>query len=377
MCNRTLSRIFGGALSCLVAALPALASAAPAEPSWKTVAASGQVEARMALEAETPWQRVGRGDELVAETALRTGRAGRATLTRDAHILIVDPDSQLVLPVVSGRASSVSQTSGSVIYQVERGKTGRFEVVTPYLVAGVKGTVFEVTVGKSRTSVTVAEGSVEVISKAGERIDLHAGETAVLEMETSAGMQLHRASDGDRALGERVAARVREARLVVMRSSNGPEKNGRRSAPSSSAERREGQNAGASSGTDQGSGSDDRGSATAPLADAGAAEAVDGTVVDTVVDAAEDVVDGVTEALDDLLPGDDDEETVPEGDDPQRAEQEYNDRERCGDPVPGPVDPILPDPIDPIIPDPLDPLLPGQPGDPIDFLKTVVHVARP
>ena len=49
---------------------------APVLPSWKAVAASGLVEALPASQ-DQQWSRVERGDQLVARTAVRTGRRGR------------------------------------------------------------------------------------------------------------------------------------------------------------------------------------------------------------------------------------------------------------------------------------------------------------
>ena len=48
---------------------------------WKAVAASGTVESRPAADEQLAWNRVARGDELHPATLIRTGRAGRATLT--------------------------------------------------------------------------------------------------------------------------------------------------------------------------------------------------------------------------------------------------------------------------------------------------------
>jgi hypothetical protein len=181
----------GGALIALHAA-PAekvLADPLPPPAWWKAVAASGPVETRPGT-IEEAWTAVRRGDRLEPLNLVRTGRRGRATLTRHGDILMVDPDSQVELPPLTGNESSVVQSSGSVIYEVDRRQGQSFQVVTPYLVAGVKGTVFMVTVSDSHASVTVEEGFVEVTSLAtGETLDVGAGESVHLDAMADAEME--------------------------------------------------------------------------------------------------------------------------------------------------------------------------------------------
>jgi hypothetical protein len=155
---------------------------------WRTVAASGRVEAREVgiEEALLEWKMVRRGDEFSPSTLVRTGRRGRTTLTRNASLLIVDPETELELPQVgySGMETSVVQNSGSVLYEVDGREEPHFEVVTPYLVAGVKGTSFLVTVENDYASVTVQQGTVEVMnSRTGRMLRVHAGESVVHDID--------------------------------------------------------------------------------------------------------------------------------------------------------------------------------------------------
>jgi hypothetical protein len=175
----------------------AAASAAPAatvEPAlWKAVAASGPVEAaRNAASGEQPaWSAVRRGDRLEPRTEIRTGRRGRTTLVRRGDVLIVDPDSHVALPDADAAgAPAAFQRSGSVVYEVAGGKGHGFRVITPYLVAGVKGTVFMVTVARTHASVTVEEGIVEIMSRStGATLDLGPGESVRLDASEGAGME--------------------------------------------------------------------------------------------------------------------------------------------------------------------------------------------
>jgi len=179
-------RILTNVVCCsLLAVLPA--SAAVTTSVWTAVAASRGVEARPATAATADdWRDVRRGDELASKTSVRTGRRGRATLTRHASVLIVDPGSQIELPEPGsgGVETSIIQSSGSVMYEVDRRDARHFEVVTPHLVAGVKGTSFLVTVESGYTAVTVESGLVEVLNPAnGESTDLGPGESVFLDRE--------------------------------------------------------------------------------------------------------------------------------------------------------------------------------------------------
>jgi ferric-dicitrate binding protein FerR (iron transport regulator) len=154
---------------------------------WKAVAASGRVEAR--VDSAVEWYPVRRGERVAAASVIRTGARSRATLARGASIVLVDPQSELILPTAApGGPSTVFQASGSVIYHVNGLRDTEFRVETPYLVAGVKGTEFLVSVADGRASVTVRRGLVEVTTgRAGERHQVRAGETLVLREEAEAG----------------------------------------------------------------------------------------------------------------------------------------------------------------------------------------------
>ena len=180
-----------GALLGLAGLIGVSAGAAPsiapplsdsAAPVWTAVAASGPVTSRAADAPETEWASVARGDLLPAKTLVRTGKRGRTTLSHPAGVILVDPASEIELPSEPTRAgeTSVVQQSGTVLYKVDRRSRPHFAVVTPYLVAGVKGTTFLVTVDRSETRVTVSDGLVEINdSRTGELFEVGAGESFV------------------------------------------------------------------------------------------------------------------------------------------------------------------------------------------------------
>lgn len=179
--------------------LPLGADSAPrSAPAWTAVAASGLVEAQD-QPAEDTWIRVKRGARLQERATLRTGRRGRATLARNADLLIVDPNSSIELPslrVHPDDESTVIQNEGSVVYEVDGRTTRNFKVVTPYLVAGVKGTVFLVSVADGSASVTVDEGVVEVLSLgSGAVADIQAGQTVLVDAQQGHDLEIVSAAE--------------------------------------------------------------------------------------------------------------------------------------------------------------------------------------
>ena len=164
----------------LLGCLPAAAGSETKETRWTAIAASGLVQSSAGSEESAIWNGVSRGDRLQPKTRVKTGRKGRTTLTLNASLVMVTPDSEVELPAKqsSSMETSVVQKSGSVLYKVDSRKTPHFEVVTPYLVAGVKGTSFLVTVNDRYATVTVREGLVEITDPdTGQTLQLGPGET--------------------------------------------------------------------------------------------------------------------------------------------------------------------------------------------------------
>lgn len=233
---RSLVILLGAA--CLLVCIGAAAASKPSVPAretasttesaasgqWRAVSASGSVTARMTPTGS--WVKIARGNDIPPRTLLRTGERGRVTLTRNGTILIVDPHSELELPasVTDASACSITQKSGKVIYDVQGRKARNFQVITPYLVAGVKGTVFAVSVSSSDASVSVDEGVVKVTaSTSGQDMELHAGETAWLDADEPAMLQRSLSvSQGEEfASGQQGRMRsLAEARELVRHSSD-------------------------------------------------------------------------------------------------------------------------------------------------------------
>lgn len=104
-------------------------------------------------------------ESLRAGSTIETGNDGRVVLVRGDESIIVSPRTSLALPEHNdnGMATTILQSFGTILLQVEKRAKQHFEVETPFLAAVVKGTKFTVTVDQSGAAVHVVEGAVEVI----------------------------------------------------------------------------------------------------------------------------------------------------------------------------------------------------------------------
>ncbi len=102
---------------------------------------------------------------LRAGSTVETGDDGRVVLVRGDESIIVSPRTSIALPEHNdnGMATTILQSFGTILLQVEKRAKQHFEVETPFLAAVVKGTKFTVTVDPSGAAVHVVEGAVEVI----------------------------------------------------------------------------------------------------------------------------------------------------------------------------------------------------------------------
>jgi hypothetical protein len=102
-------------------------------------------------------------ESLAPGDIVRTGRNGRALLSRGEETILVSTDSQIeIAPDTEVGFSTIIQKVGSILLEVEKRNVQHFEVLTPYLAAVVKGTKFRVTVDDSASNVEVLRGQVEV-----------------------------------------------------------------------------------------------------------------------------------------------------------------------------------------------------------------------
>jgi hypothetical protein len=162
-------------VAAIVAVSPARAEGADA---WTAIEIGGQVSQRGAAGS---WQPVVRGSTLADGAWLRIGADGKLVLSRRKDTITASPSSEFQLPpdASAGSGFSILQTLGTLLFRVEHTPDRRFEVDAPYLAAVVKGTVFTVSARDTGDSVHVAEGAVEVTTRAAHEVVLiRPGQTA-------------------------------------------------------------------------------------------------------------------------------------------------------------------------------------------------------
>jgi len=136
------------------------------------------------------WVALERGDIVSDDRAIRTLADGRVELHRNAEVVSLGPNSEAEIHDRKGGGfTTVKQITGTVSVEAEVKQVKHFGVETPFLVAVVKGTRFEVDTDVGGSSVKVTRGAVEVTDrKTGESVIVPAGES----IEASQDQGLHR-----------------------------------------------------------------------------------------------------------------------------------------------------------------------------------------
>ncbi len=180
--------------------------------SWQVVNVTGSARYRKGRGFFAGWREVAVGLAVEAKGQIETGADGRVVMSNGHDLVTVSPGSRIELPpsaTDNPAEVTIVQTVGKVRYKVESrrlptsglGKrlgrallatqryNGRFTVETPYLIAGVKGTGFEVNVTAETASVSVDEGVVGVSAAngAGGEVDVTPGQTASASSGVAAG----------------------------------------------------------------------------------------------------------------------------------------------------------------------------------------------
>jgi hypothetical protein len=123
------------------------------------------------------------GSKLALPASIRTGGDGTIELRQNRTTVTIAANSALEIPVTglsSGKIDRVIQSSGSVFYRVEPRETQKLRVETPYLVAVIKGTQFNVVVQPVSATVALFEGMLQIDSlDATDTVELSAGQIAI------------------------------------------------------------------------------------------------------------------------------------------------------------------------------------------------------
>ncbi len=154
---------------------------------WTVVTVNGPVQTKAGDNTWNNWAVAKRGTRVSVYGSVKTGRGASATLARGKDRMVVSPNSRITIAPVGPSPASLNETpvtilqsTGRALYNVQTRPSRRFQVLTPFLVAGVKGTTFSVDVSTAGASVSVSEGTVSVSPSAGgEGVDVSIGMTAV------------------------------------------------------------------------------------------------------------------------------------------------------------------------------------------------------
>ena len=171
-------------------------------PQWRVMSVRGKAEVRDGSKMWHRWNSAKPGALLNNRAQVRTGPDAEVIVSNGHDTLTLAPNSTLELPAPDAERglTQVVQTRGTINYDIEsrllpgtkedrpslkkvlfstQRLRGRFEVVTPFLIVGVKGTNFNVDVDANGASVEVSEGVVEVDTPdEGGSATIVAGQTA-------------------------------------------------------------------------------------------------------------------------------------------------------------------------------------------------------
>ncbi|MGH8131089.1 MAG: FecR domain-containing protein [Steroidobacteraceae bacterium] len=199
-----LARILLACVLCVL--LPLRAVASPAADDIVVVAVKGEVQ----VTSGGTTQGARAGSKLDLPAAIRTGHDGSIDLRQGDTTIGVGPDTQLDFPALTagGRAiERVSQPLGNAYYNVGPRGNRRLRVETPYLVAVIKGTQFNVAVTPDSSTISLHEGQLEVLAtesgiaavelNAGEIAIRHSGEKTIRVLQLKNGAASSAASSGD------------------------------------------------------------------------------------------------------------------------------------------------------------------------------------
>ena len=114
---------------------------------------------------------------------IRTGHDGAIDLRQGNTRVAIAADTELEMPPATDGSAIIDrliQTRGNAFYDVGKRETRKLRVETPYLVAVIKGTQFNVAVQEDSSTISLFEGRLEVRAPDdSDVVDLNAGEIAI------------------------------------------------------------------------------------------------------------------------------------------------------------------------------------------------------
>ena len=148
----------------------------PAGGDWVVAMRAGDAVWRQ--QGEVAWQTLQPGQVVPPQSEIETGSDGALTLVVGGDRLALGADSRLILPTRQPDPDQrLHHAHGRLRFDVETRAGRSFEVRTPLLSLGIKGTSFELAVDRRQNSVLVLDGMVAVTLPGGRApIDLGARE---------------------------------------------------------------------------------------------------------------------------------------------------------------------------------------------------------
>ncbi len=174
LCARFLLVLLAGVTHVAIAA----AADSPDPQAIVVTAVKGEVSVTSAGHARA----VQKGTVIELPATIRTGAHSSLDLRQDRTTVSIAADTSVEIPAtVSGpQLERIVQMGGNAFYNVGKRESKKLRVETPYLVAVIKGTQFNVAVQPEGATVSLFEGRLEVRAPDGsDVVDLNAGEIAV------------------------------------------------------------------------------------------------------------------------------------------------------------------------------------------------------
>ena len=162
-------------------------SAIAGSDDWKVAKATSQV--RYTTD-QMSWKDLKSGDILPNHAWISTGPRGRARLVRGVESIAFQPNTMAAITTKPAgffalRKTEIVQQAGALDLEIERRSLPHTTVQTPYLAAVVKGTIFHVSVGRSKASVSVDRGLVQVTAFAsGQQANVGPRRSAIVDRKT-------------------------------------------------------------------------------------------------------------------------------------------------------------------------------------------------
>jgi hypothetical protein len=219
-------------LSIVAASSHAGSNAVPDDAHISVTAVGGEVDFTMAGNAVE----ASPNDTVLLPARIVTGRDGSVGLTQAGTKVSIANDSDVEIPAEAVDGNLIArlvQHRGNVFYDVAPRDLGKLRVETPFLVAVIKGTQFNVAVDERGTTISLFEGSLEIRTPDdSDIIQLNAGEIAIRSLIDDSiriiGMddervalppavqpsEDRRAAADDVAVAEEVAARADSSEIV-------------------------------------------------------------------------------------------------------------------------------------------------------------------